>query len=88
MVLGIRNVMDAESSATKIRIVGHDVTTLEQPLSSSLGKIATLEYDITQMMLEWFRAQQGNDRILLGGLQKLQEDTAWAFVYVQAKAWL
>lgn len=67
----IKNVVDAESLVMKISNTGHDVTSLEQALMSSLSKIASLEYQITKILPEWVIAQQGNDRTFLGGLSKL-----------------
>lgn len=84
--LGIKNAVDAESLVTKIRNIGQDVT--GAAIIFFIGKIVTLEYDITQVMSEWFRAQQGNDRVLLGGLQKLQDDMVCAIACSQAQTWL
>lgn len=42
--LGISNTINAESLATKISNLGHDIHNLDHPLKSSFGKISTLEY--------------------------------------------
>lgn len=86
--LCIKNPADDEILATKIRNLGLDMALLEKPFATSLKQIASLEFEITQVMGDWFKSQQQNDHILLSGLNRLQEEIAWTIACTQTQAWV
>lgn len=51
--LSIKNAADAAVLAMKIRSIGINLASLEQPISELFGKIASLKFEMSQIMIEY-----------------------------------